>query len=113
MENKIAKLRARKARARSIIVNKMGSFIREKISRGLYWSLLTLDANTPFKWYKIKVYSLLHPQLAQAAAYPGHGFWAVLVLAEAYLGRESVRINVLKRFPRLERLLRMHLFLLL
>ena len=28
-------------------------------------------------------------------------FWAGLILAAAYLGRESVRINVLKRCPRL------------
>ena len=29
------------------------------------------------------------------------GFWAGFIQAAAYLGRESVRINVLKRCPRL------------
>ena len=40
-------------------------------------------------------------QLTQAAAYPALGFWPVLIQAAAYLGRESVRINGLKRCPRI------------
>ena len=43
-------------------VKTVGPFMWEIISRGLLWPLLTEDANTPYKWYKIYVLGLFNPR---------------------------------------------------
>ena len=49
-----------------VLNKKIGPFILEKISHGLLWPLLTEDANTPYKWYKIYVHGFLKPRLILA-----------------------------------------------
>ena len=67
----------------------LGPFIQEKISRGLH------KTRTPRR----------NGTKSMFTAYSTKGrlerFWGGLIQAAAYLGRESVRINALKRCPRL------------
>ena len=77
-------------------------YTRENKPRLTTAAAYTIDANTPYKWYKIYVQGLFNPRQAQAARLIlAEGFWDGLIQAAAYLGRESVRINAVKHCARL------------
>ena len=73
-----------------------GSIGPREICRGLHKARTPRrnGTNSTFKAYSTN--GQLKPWLMLA-----EGFWAGFIQAAAYLGRESVRINVLKRCPRL------------
>ena len=71
-------------------------FIREKISRGLHKTRTPRINGTKSMFTAYSTQGQLKPRLILA-----EGFWDGLIQAVAYLGRESVRINALKRCPRL------------
>ena len=74
----------------------LGPFIREKISRGLHKTRTPRINGTKSMFTAYSTQGQLKPRLILA-----EGFWDGLIQAAAYLGRESVRINALKRCPRL------------
>ena len=74
----------------------IGPFIREKISRGLHKTRTPRINGTKSMFTAYSTQDQLKPRLILA-----EGFWDGLLQAAAYLGRESVRINALKRCPRL------------
>ena len=67
----------------------LGPFIQEKISRGLHKTRTPRRNGTKSMFTAYSTKGRLE------------GFWDGLIQAAAYLGRESVRINALKRCPRL------------
>ena len=72
----------------------IGPFIRKTISRGLHktWTPCINGTKSMFTAYSTP--GQLKPRLILA-----EGFWDGLIQAVTYLGRESVRINALKRCP--------------
>ena len=74
----------------------IGPFIREKLSRGLHKTRTSRINGTKSMFTAYSTQGQLKPRLILA-----EGFWDGLIQAAAYLGRESVRINALKRCPRL------------
>ena len=74
----------------------IGPFIREKISRGLHKTRTPRINGTKSMFTAYSTQGQLKPRLILA-----EGFWDGLIQAAAYLGRENVRINALKRCPRL------------
>ena len=74
----------------------LGPFIREKISRGLHKTRTPRINGTKSMFTAYSTQGQLKPRLILA-----EGFWDGLIQAAAYLGRESVRVNALKRCPRL------------
>ena len=71
-------------------------FIREKISLGLHKTRTPRINGAQSMFTAYSTQGQLKPRLILA-----EGFWYGLIQAAAYLGRESVRINALKRCPRL------------
>ena len=67
----------------------LGPFIQEKISRGLHKTRTPRRNGTKSMFTAYSTKGRLE------------GFWDGLIQAAAYLGRESVRVNALKRCPRL------------
>ena len=74
----------------------LGPFIREKISRGLHKTRTPCINGTKSMFTAYSTQGQLKPRLILA-----EGFWDGLLQAAAYLERESVRINALKRCSRL------------
>ena len=74
----------------------IGSFIWEKISRGLHKTRTPCINGTKSMFTAYSTQGQLKLRLILAEE-----FWDGLIQAVAYLGRESVRINALKRCPRL------------
>ena len=77
-------------------LNTLGPFIREKIRCGLHKTRTPRINGTKSMFTAYSTQGQLKPRLILA-----EGFWYGLIQAAAYLGRESVRINALKRCPRL------------
>ena len=71
-------------------------FIPEKISRDLHKTRTPRINGTKSTFTAYSAHGQLKPQLILA-----EGFGAKLIQAAAFFGRESVRINALKRCPRL------------
>ena len=74
----------------------LGPCIREKISRGLHKTRTPRINGTKSMFTAYSTQGQLKPRLILA-----EGFWDGLIQAAAYLGRESVCINAVKRCPRL------------
>ena len=70
----------------------IGPFIREKISRGLHKTRRPRINGTKSMFTAYSTQGQLKLRLVLA-----EGFWYGLIQAAAYLGRESVHINALKR----------------
>ena len=77
-------------------VHILGPFIREKVSRGLHKTRTPRINGTKCMFTAYSTQGQLKPRLILA-----EGFWDGLIQAAAYLARENVRINALKRCPRL------------
>ena len=80
----------------AFVIREISFLIREKISCGLLQPRTPSINGTKSMFMAYSTQGQLKPRLILA-----EGFWDGLIQAAAYLGRESVRINALKRCPRL------------